>query len=285
MTKDNKRHQIPFVPRENTLVTDILNEPLFLNEEITLRNEIIFFKDWIAAGVIKISDICYEVVPGFLPVRAIHEILADHTGNDGRNLEKTFREFDKILSAIPQQWTNQMRFELGRLPPTLQPCFAVRTAGASQTPIDILSCKMRHFYGQLYDRKKPVIPAIDQWKASLQQEPTLSSSQWKTLYSLLVSNKQGDTNWKTAHRVLPTTLSVSRMGTLSTPNCHRCGAIDNIEHTMLEWAAVHDFWEHVEQFIRKISDNKLVLSPALKMLGKVPAADDPFSERTVALIS
>ena len=148
VTKDNKRHQIPFEPRENTLVTDILNEPLFLNKEITLRSEIQFFKDWIAAGVINISDICYEVVPGFLPVGAIHEILADHTGDDGRNLEKTSREFDKILSAIPQQWTNQIRFELGRLPPILQPCFAIRTASESQTPIDILSCKMRHFYGQ-----------------------------------------------------------------------------------------------------------------------------------------
>ena len=90
---------------------------------------------------------CYEVVPGFLPVEAIHEILADQTGNDGRTLEKTSRECDKILSAIPQQWTNQIRFELGRRPPTLQPCFAIRTAGASQNPTDFLSSKTRHFYG------------------------------------------------------------------------------------------------------------------------------------------
>ena len=137
----------------------------------------------------------------------------------------------------------------------------------------------------IHDRKKPVIPAVDGWKASLQQEPTLSSSQWKTLYSPLVSNKQGDANWKIAHQVLPTALSLSRMGTLSTPNCHRCGAIDNIEHAMLECRAVHGFWGYVWQFIRKTSENKLVLSPALKILGKVPAADDPFSERTVASIS
>ena len=224
-----------------TIVTDILNEPLFLNKENTLHNELLFFKDWIAAGVIKISDICYEVVPGFLPIGAIHEILADQTGSDGRTFEKTSREFDKILSAIPQQWTDQIRFELGRPPPTLQPCFAIRTAGPSQTPTEILSCKTRHFYGQLHDQKKPVIPAVDRWKASLQPEPTFSSSQWKTLYSPLVSNKQGDTNWKISHRVLPTALSLSRMGILSTPNCHRCGAIDNIEHAMLECRAVHGF--------------------------------------------
>ena len=76
-------------------------------------------------------------------------------------LKKMSREFDKILYAIPQQWTDQIRFELERPPPTLQPCFAIRTAGSSQTPTDILSCKTRHFYGQLHDRKKPVIPAVD----------------------------------------------------------------------------------------------------------------------------
>ena len=102
---------------------------------------------------------------------------------------------------------------------------------------------------------------------------------------LTVSNKQGDTNWKIAHRVLPTALSLSRMGILSTPNCHRCGAIDNIEHAMLECRAVHGFREYVRQFIRKISEKKLVLSPVLKMLGKVPATDDPVSERAVALIN
>ena len=53
-----------------TMATDILNEPLFLNRHITLHDELLFFKDWVAAGVIKIRDICYEVVPGFLPVRA-----------------------------------------------------------------------------------------------------------------------------------------------------------------------------------------------------------------------
>ena len=84
------------------IVTDILNEPLFLNKEVTLHNRLLFFKDWIAAGVIKISDICYEVVPGFLPVEAIHESLANQTRNDGRTLEKSSREFDKVLSAILQ---------------------------------------------------------------------------------------------------------------------------------------------------------------------------------------
>ena len=195
-----------------TMATNILNEPLFLNSHFTLHDEVLFFKDWIAAGVIKISDICYEVVPGFLPVRAVHDILAGQLGNDGRTLDRTSRELNKIIPAIPQHCTKQICSKRRRPPPTLQPCFAIRTAGACQTSTDILSCRTRHFYGQLHDRNKPVVPAIDRWKASLQPEPVFTSKQWKTLYSPLVSNKQGDTNWKIAHRVLPTALSPNRMG-------------------------------------------------------------------------
>ena len=149
-----------------TIVTDILNEPLFLNKEITLHHELLFFKDWIVAGVIKISDICYEVVPGFLPVEAIHEILANQTGNDGAPWKKRPRSLIRSYPrSLNNAWTNQIRFELGKSPPTLQLCFAIRTAGESQSPIDIQSCKTRHFYGQVHIRKKRVIPAVHRWKA------------------------------------------------------------------------------------------------------------------------
>ena len=36
-----------------TMATDILNEPLFLNSLITLHDGLLFFKDWIAAGLLR----------------------------------------------------------------------------------------------------------------------------------------------------------------------------------------------------------------------------------------
>ena len=85
--------------------------------------------------------------------------------------------------------------------------------------------------------------------------------------------------------MLPTALSPNRLGILDTPNCHRCDSIDNIEHALLECRAVDTFWGYVDQFIRKISENKLVLSSAIKMLGNAPSRGDPLSERAVALIN
>ena len=56
--------------------TTILKEPLFLNKQITISDESLLYRNWIAAGITNISDACYEVVPNLLPVRAIHEILS-----------------------------------------------------------------------------------------------------------------------------------------------------------------------------------------------------------------
>ena len=56
---------------------DILQEPLFLNELIVVRNNPLLHKDRIAAGIFRVKDICYKVVPGFLPVSAVLEMLSD----------------------------------------------------------------------------------------------------------------------------------------------------------------------------------------------------------------
>ena len=61
------------------------------------------------------------------------------------------------------------------------------------------------------------------------------------ILTIKVSNKHGNTHWKIAHRMLPTALSLNRMGILDMPNCHCCGSIDNIEHPLLECKAVNTF--------------------------------------------
>ena len=53
---------------------DILEEPLFLNKQITVDVPL-FYADWIVGGVTRVKDICYEAVPGFLPILAMHEIF------------------------------------------------------------------------------------------------------------------------------------------------------------------------------------------------------------------
>ena len=119
----------------------------------------------------------------------------------------------------------QLRFSLDP-PITLQPRFELKNTDSNNVSIDILDCKTRTFYHQLLEDRPTVIPSLDYWNENLQHEPIFNAKQWKTLYAPLITHKHGDVNWKIAHRVLLTALSLNRMGVYATPNCHQCGNTD-----------------------------------------------------------
>ena len=54
------------------------------------------------AGVTQVKDTCCEVVPGYLPANAVHELLIQE-GNDDCTLQRTEREFRKVRSSILQE--------------------------------------------------------------------------------------------------------------------------------------------------------------------------------------
>ena len=240
---------------------DILKEPLFLNKQITVDEVPRFYADWIAAGLTRVKDICYEAVPGFLPILAMHEILTEQRDP---TLSRTRREYRLLVEAAPRQWIQQVCSESAR-PPSLQPRFNIQASSPNQDSLDILSCKTRHFYGQISSMHKPVIPAVATWKRTLQPEPAVNSKQWGILYSPLVSNKQGDINWRIAHRVLPTALSLHRMTVYDSPFCHRCGLF--------------------VAFIDKLKQNNLPLITDVKLLGKIHKPSDPFNKRSMDLVN
>ena len=152
-----------------TTVTDILKEPLFLNKQITISDEPLLYRNWIAAGIINICDVSSEVIPNFLPVRAIHEILSGVDENF--TIESVTRDFNRLLSAIPKEWIKQICSEQIRPAPSNQPYFAIRSSTPGKIPEDIQMRKTRHFYQLIHELRKPSVPAIDRWKSLLQPIP------------------------------------------------------------------------------------------------------------------
>jgi len=72
--KHKGRHTRTSTPES---LTDVLNEPLVLNEIIVSQEKPLIYADWIAAGLTRVKDICCEAVPGLLPAAAIHDMLSD----------------------------------------------------------------------------------------------------------------------------------------------------------------------------------------------------------------
>ena len=265
-------------------VSDILKEPLFLNGLITSRNRTLIYGDWIKAGIIQVKDICYEIVPGFLRASAIHELISDdHSGY--RPLSTTARELNDLLDALPKEWCHQISTSETRNQPTLQPVFSIVNPNPGHPPTDIVTCKTRDFYHQLHQPLKPVVPSIDYWESTLQPAPSFNAKQWRALYSPLVSNKMGDVNWKIAHRVIVTGLSLQRMRLQDSGNCLRCGETDTVEDAFLDCLTVVQFWIYTKTFIDKISSSKLQLTRTIRLLGKFKRSGEPISQNHVNLIN
>ena len=92
-------------------------------------------------------------------------------------------------------------------------------------------------------------------------------------------------NWKIAHRALPTALSLNRMGVYTTPNCHRCGVTDTLEHAMLACPFVDNFWNEIQAYVDKITNKMLTLPTQVKLFGKVKTKNDPLGSRTIDLVN
>ena len=91
----------------------------------------------------------------------------------------------------------------------------------------------------------------------------------------------GDLNWKLAHRVLPTALSVYRMGVYATPRCHRCGQIENINHVLTDCASTNPLWNQVKSYVDRITNSCLRITNDIKLLGWVPSNQIHMPRRAI----
>ena len=104
----------PHIQRTNppTDRQTILNEPIFLNKHIMDKtNSCILFENWVREGILYISDICYIVIPGFLPPLAINDLLSNTS-----TIDDTEQQLNTIIDALPKHWvkainTNTRNYE------------------------------------------------------------------------------------------------------------------------------------------------------------------------------
>ena len=253
-----------------------------LHSHVSLRAEVVpslklsvvrftLYKDWVNAGITKIRDICYEAIPGFLRLNAVHEILQEQEENENRTKQQTKQEFDTIKGAIPPDWKHELeknKDHTERLAlQTTQPRFEANTLQANQTTKDITELKTSHFYRQLMHDKNTTIPALEYWRTNLQPSPTIDSNHWKTTYFKIITNKQGDVNRKISLRIRPTARSLHRMRVYPTDQCHLCNEQETIEHILIHCTNADSLWPYVAQFANTISNGRLQLTNTTKILG------------------
>ena len=55
--------------------------------------------------VITKINVIYEAIPGYLPTRAIHELLTEQDNDSTRTLFQNTCELNEIKSGIRHEWT------------------------------------------------------------------------------------------------------------------------------------------------------------------------------------
>ena len=85
---------------------DILSQPLFHNPSITHNSKLLSFTSFIESDIVTVADIAYEVVPGFLPVSAIVEIIKDKYPNMTKT--EIVSVYNIILKALPDEWKEEI---------------------------------------------------------------------------------------------------------------------------------------------------------------------------------
>ena len=143
-------------------------------------------------------------------------------------------------------------------PSTTQPSFSILPSAPDKPPTSIFDCKTRHFYRHFHKSEQISTPGLDYWRSKFQLQAPFNSSFWNTVYSLLVTNKHGDLNWKVAHKAFLTALRLNRMAVYASENCHSCGVMETIEHELVECPVVCHFWNQVQVFVDKITGSRWI---------------------------
>ena len=232
----------------------------------------------------RVADLCYVAIPGFLPTIAIHEILTNNLKSH-RTLDRTARELLDIQNNFPQQWIRLITTLNLRHTANLQPSFAIPTVNAAEQPFPLAHCKTKHFYTHLWQTKMIPIPSLTHWQQSLSAPPIFDNRLWKMGYPSLATNKQGGINWKISLRLLPTALSLFRATVYHTPNCHTCQTTENIEHIFLQCPFTTILWTTVQTYIGKLPNNTLKLDDYMKLLGLRHKTHNNIDKRTQHLIN
>ena len=94
-----------FDPRTASHKT-VMDEFIFNNNFILDKDsrKPLFFPVWVERGVLRLRDICYEVVPGFLSPQAVNELLGNKVP-----ITTCTKQLDRIRAAIPKEWRLTIR--------------------------------------------------------------------------------------------------------------------------------------------------------------------------------
>lgn len=228
--------------------SNILQQPLFYNSKIMFDNKLIYFKFLLEAGIVRIKDLLYEVIPGFLRVSAIKEMVIDK--NEDISEVSVEKALMIIKNSIPFHWM-QIIEKPNKNKDSEKVDFILNVNGKYYP---FLMCRTNMLY-QLLISKIVQLP--------------ISSLYWKQLYKQFDNKKCSkiihlppklpdmiDLDFRIFHNIIYTNKILQKIGYIETAMCNFCkNKVEDIVHLFFKCKRLEKFVAFVLRNVETLLKN------------------------------
>ncbi len=158
--------------KEPTPAQDILEQSIWLNEQITVNNNCIHCKSWKNAGILYINDIINPSNGHFLS----HEIFLPKK----INIRIQYMETLQIQSSISKSWTKTLKQN-----PYSSPISNIQySILINRSKLEIVEFKCKDYYWHFINNIMHTPKAITEWENIYTNFKSKDSSFWKTIFKM-----------------------------------------------------------------------------------------------------
>ncbi|CAG2235175.1 unnamed protein product [Mytilus edulis] len=222
-------------------VENIYNQPLFCNSEILICGKTILWNDFIEAGIIQLKDICYEVKPGFLPLNAIVEIVAN--GNDEYDIDSIIKRYRSLQSALPELWTKTVGTEVYHRTNNRNIDINLNM---NCKLVDFKMCSSKQLYCLVIDKLCQQPKSVDKWMNIFQDDESIMHKVWKIVNMFWKPSLMTELDFKIAHCCIFTNERLLKMKLVDNDLCDICcNEIEDIMHLFIKCSELYDFHQYL----------------------------------------
>lgn len=253
-----------FVPPDELFIR---RELLWNNKFVTINQSPIYWKAWVAKGILSIEDICHEQEGRLLS----HTEIAARYG-----VKCSFLEALQIRMAIPIGWRQSLTNDWN------QPGRPSSDAGIDillpkDSPMDIARAGPKIMYKAVIAGDSSFSTAFKRWSEELDSSLQITSmEEWNELnlnvYRATRETKLQSLHFRILNRILPSNKYLKQIRIKSSDACDLCGRLDSDIHFLFDCPEVQSFWTSICNWFDRVEDLPLADLSQKQYLFGVPKA-------------
>ena len=213
------------------------DQSLWLNKNITVEGESIFWKEWHEKGITFIRDIIDE-----------HGMFYDEIQLSQKySLNTNFLRNLQLRQSIPIHWRTKLNN--ANFPPLInQPTFQISN---SSGPITLAQLQSRQIYWFLFYLNKTQNnepKCISKWSALYENEAFAWDRIFSLPYKICKNTRLQSLQYRLLHRIITCNHWLFNAKIKASPNCETCKGDDTLEHFFVQCDDVREFWTSLNRW-------------------------------------